>query len=143
MSKEERISFRLNNDEKKEIILYSQKKGISVSDYVYQAVTEKMKGIKLNDGQSELVNVIDIGVRKSLDSYFKQLMLVLNKMDFNIKWLLKQQDIFMYQVKIPQIKEDLVVPFMAHPVTEKAEEIVLKDIRKMAMNKKEFENEQE
>lgn len=33
MSKQERISFRLDEEEKKEIILYSEKHSISISDY--------------------------------------------------------------------------------------------------------------
>ena len=140
MSKSERITFRLDEKEKEEILLYSKKLKISVSDYVYQSVMDKMKSNKLNDSQSVLVDVLDVGMKKSLDYYFKRLMVVLNRIDFNTKWLLKQQDIFMQQLKIPQTKDELFIP---HPIMEKAEELVIKDIRKMSSSKKELEDEQE
>ena len=143
MSKHERITFRLNDKEKEEILLYSKKENISVSDYVYQAVMEKMKNNKLNDSQSALINVLDIGLTKSLDNYSKRLIVILNRIDFNLKWLLKQQDIFMQQLRIPQTKEELSISFIPHPIMEKAEELVIKDIRKMSSNKKELEDEQE
>ena len=141
MSKQERITFRLDEKEKEEILLYSKKLNISVSDYVYQSVIERMKGNKLSDSQSALVEVLDVGVRKSLDYYFKQLMVSLNRIDFNVKWLLKQQDIFMQQLKIPQTKEELSISFIPHPIMEKSQEIVLKDIRKKTSDKMEFDNE--
>lgn len=114
---------------------------MNVSEFVYQAVREKMQTNKLNDSQSQFVNLFDIAFKKSIDSYFKQIILVLNKIDFNTRWLLKQQDIFMQHLKIPQKKEDLILSLIPHPITEKAEELVLKDIRKMATRKREIEDE--
>ena len=55
-----------------------------------------------------------------------------NKIEFNTRWLLKQQDIFMQHLKVPQTKEELNVSIISHPITEKAQELVLKDIRKMS-----------
>lgn len=116
---------------------------MNTSEFVYQAVLEKMQTNKLNDSQSQFINLFDISFKKSFDSYFKQLILVLNKIDFNTRWLLKQQDIFMQHLKVPQTKEELNVSVISHPITEKAEELVLKDIRKMSSRKKELEDEQE
>ncbi|MBQ8891317.1 MAG: hypothetical protein IJ068_00420 [Bacilli bacterium] len=116
---------------------------MNTSEFVHQAVIEKMQTDKLSDSQSKLVNILEIGLKKSFDTYFKQLMLVLNKIDFNTRWLLKQQDIFMQQLKVPQTMEELSFSTIDHPITEKAQELVLKDIRKMSARKKELEDEQE
>ena len=48
----------------------------------------------------------------------------------------------MQHLKVPQTKEELIVSVVPHPITEKAEELVLKDIRKMSSRKKELEDEQ-
>lgn len=121
----------------------AQKNNMNISEFVYQAVKEKMQTNKLNDSQTQFINLFNISFKKSFDSYFKQLMVVENKTEFNTKWLLKQQDIFMQHLKIPQTKEELNVSIMPHPITEKAQELVLKDMRKIQAQKKELEDEQE
>ena len=121
--------------------MFAEKNDMCTSEFVYRAVLEKMQTDKLVDSQAKLVNIIDVGLKKSFDSYYKQLMLVQNRIEFNTRWLLKQQDIFMQHLKIPQTKEDLIISIVPHPITEKAEELVLKDIRKMASRKKEIEDE--
>lgn len=122
--------------------MYAEKQNMNVSEFVYLAVKEKMQIDKLNDSQSQFLNLFDVAFKKSFDSYFKQLMVVQNRTEFNSRWLLKQQDIFMQHLKIPQTKEDLIVSIIPHPITEKAEELVLKDIRKMSVKKREIEDEQ-
>lgn len=114
---------------------------MNTSEFVYQAVIEKMQTNKINDSQSQFLGLFDVAFKKSSDSYFKQLMLVLNRIEFNTRWLLKQQDIFMQHLKVPQTKEELNVSIIDHPITEKAQELVLKDIRKMSSRKKELEDE--
>lgn len=114
---------------------------MKTSEFVYQAVREKMQTNKLTDSQSQFLNLFDVAFKKSFDPFFKQLMVVQNRIEFDSRWLLKQQDIFMQHLKVPQTKEELVVSIIPHPITEKAEELVLKDIRKMASNKKELEDE--
>ena len=49
----------------------------------------------------------------------------------------------MQHLKIPQTKEELNVSIIPHPITEKAQELVLKDMRKIQAQKKELEDEQE
>lgn len=68
-------------------------------------------------------------------------MVALNRSDFNTRWLLKQQDIFMQHLKVPQTMEDLNFSSIEHPILTKAKEIVLKDIRKMSANKREVDDE--
>ncbi len=114
---------------------------MNISEFIYLAVREKMQLDKINDSQSQFLNLFDIAFKKSYDTYFKQLMVVQNRIEFNSRWLLKQQDIFMQHLKIPQTKEDIIVSIIPHPITEKAEELVLKDLRKMANNKREIEDE--
>jgi hypothetical protein len=116
---------------------------MNTSEFVYQAVKEKMQTTKLNDSQSQFINLFDVAFKKSFEPYFKQIMLVQNKIEFNTRWLLKQQDIFMQHLKVPQTKEELNVSIIPHPITEKAQELVLKDIRKMSSRRKELEDEQE
>jgi len=116
---------------------------MNTSEFVHQAVKEKMQTDKLVDSQSKLVNIFEVGLKKSFEPYFKQLMVVENRTEFNTRWLLKQQDIFMQHLKVPQTKEELNVSVVPHPITEKAEELVLKDIHKMSAHKKELEDEQE
>lgn len=114
---------------------------MNISEFVNYALKEKMQTDKLSDSQSQFVELFGIAFKKNIDSYFKQQMVVLNRIEFNTRWLLKQQDIFMQHLKIPQTKEELNVSIIPHPITEKAEELVLKDIRKMSARKKEIEDE--
>ena len=116
---------------------------MSVSEFMYLAIKEKLQTNKLMDSQAKLINVLEIGFKQSYEPFFKRLMAILNTIDFNSKILIKQQDIFMYQLKVTQAMDEIFVSPIPHPITEKAEEIVLKDLHKMVAKKKEFEDEQE
>ena len=51
-------------------------------------------------------------------------MVALNRSDFNTRWLLKQQDIFMQHLKVPQTMEDLNFSSIEHPILTKAIKII-------------------
>lgn len=131
----------MTKDEKKEIFTYAEKLGITTSEFVYSAIKEKLNINKLSDSQSQFFELFENAFKKSFDIYFKQLMVALNRSDFNTRWLLKQQDIFMQHLKVPQTIEDLNFSSIEHPILTKAKEIVLKDIRKMSANKSEVDDE--
>ena len=95
----------------------------------------------MSDSQSQFFELFENAFKKSFDIYFKQLMVILNRIEFNSRWLLKQQDIFMNHLKVPNNIEELTVPVIDHAITEKAKDLVLKDIRKMSARKKELEDE--
>ncbi len=139
--KTERLSIRVSEDEKKEIILKAEKYKMSTSEYIVSAIKDKMEVEKISESQSKFLKLFDVAFQKAFESYFKRLMVLNNKIEFNTKWLLKQQDIFMQHLKIPQTKEDLKISILPHPITEIAEEKVLKDIRSMASKKRDLEDE--
>lgn len=111
------------------------------SEFISKAVNEKMNTDKISDSQSQFFNLFDMAFKKSFEAYFKQLLVILNRTEFNTRWLLKQQDIFMQQLKVPQTMEDLTFSIINHPITEKSKDIILKDIRKMSSKKKDLEDE--
>lgn len=123
------------------MLVYASKLGMTPSEFIYTAVHEKMNIDKISDSQSQFFSLFDMAFKKSFESYFKQLLVVLNRTEFNTRWLLKQQDIFMQQLKVPQTMEDLTFSIIDHPITEKSKDIILKDIRKMSSKKKDLEDE--
>lgn len=139
--KSDRLSIRVTEEEKKEICLEADKYSMSTSEYVVSAVKEKMEVDKINDSQSKFLKLFDVAFQKAFDPYFKRVMVINNRIEFNTRWQLKQQDIFMQHLKVPQNKEDLNISIIPHPITEVAEEQVLKDIRTMASKKRELDNE--
>lgn len=139
--KSDRLSIRVTEEEKKEICLEADKYSMSTSEYVVSAVKEKMEVDKINDSQSKFLKLFDVAFQKAFDPYFKRIMVINNRIEFNTRWQLKQQDIFMQHLKFPQNKEDLNISIIPHPITEVAEEQVLKDIRTMASKKRELDNE--
>lgn len=141
MQKDNRITIRVSEKDKKEITLSANKYKMNTSEYVYRATKEKMEIEKITDSQEQFINLFDLAFKKSFDMYFKQFMVVLNRIDFNSRWSIKQQDIFMQHLKVPQTKEELNVSIIDHPITELAHEKVLKDIRTMSAKKKENEDE--
>lgn len=122
-------------------MVQAKKEDMNISEFVYNAVMEKMNTNKISDSQSQFFKLYDVAFKNSFDNYFKQLMVVLNRIEFNTRWLLKQQDIFMNHLKVPNSIEELNVPVIDHAITEKAKDLVLKDIRKMSARKKELEDE--
>ena len=74
---------------------------MNITQFVYSAIKEKIETEKLNSSQEQFLSLFDIAFNKSYDSFFKKQMLVLNRIDFNSRWSIKQQDIFMNQLKIP------------------------------------------
>lgn len=139
--KTDRITIRVSEDEKKDINVNAEKLNMNTSEYVYNAIMDKMQVDKLNDSQGQFLNLFDTSFKRSYDPYQKHLLVILNRIEFNTRWLLKQQDIFMQHLKIPQTKDDLNVSFLNHPITDVAQDLVLKDIRSMSSKKKELEDE--
>lgn len=139
--KTDRITIRVSEDEKKEINVNAEKLNMNTSEYVYNAIMDKMQVDKLNDSQGQFLNLFDTSFKRSYDPYQKHLLVILNRIEFNSRWLLKQQDIFMQHLKVPQTKDDLNVSFLNHPITDVAQDLVLKDIRSMSSKKKELEDE--
>lgn len=139
--KSDRITIRVTEDEKKEISVNAEKLNMNTSEYVYNAIMDKMQVDKLNDSQGQFLNLFDTAFKRSYDPYQKHLLVILNRIEFNTRWLLKQQDIFMQHLKVPQTKDELNVSFLNHPITDVAQDLVLKDIRSMSSKKKELEDE--
>lgn len=142
MKKDDRITIRVSEEEKKEISMCANKYKMNTSEFVIRATKEKMADEKLTDSQEQFLSIFDIAFKKSFDPFFKQLMVVLNRNEFNSRWSIKQQDIFMQHLKVPQTKEELNLSIIDHPITEVAYEKVLKDIRSMSSKKKDLEDEQ-
>lgn len=139
--KDERITIRLNEEEKKELSVYADKHEMNISEFVKNAIREKIESEKLSDSQQKFLQLFDIAFKQSYDSFFKQMMVVLNRCEFNTRWAIKQQDIFMGNLKVPQEKDEVAVSVIDHPITEIAHEKILKDIRKMTERKKQLEDE--
>lgn len=139
--KDERITIRVTNDEKNEISLFAEKSKMTISNFVITAIKEKVETNKLSTSQEQFLVLFEIAFKKSFEQYFKQLMVILNRNEFNSRWLLKQQDIFMQHLKVPQDKDSIHVSIIDHPITEVAHEEVIKDIRKMTSKKKDLEDE--
>lgn len=139
--KTDRITIRVSEEEKKEIGVTADKLNMNTSEYVYSAIMDKMQVDKLNDSQGKFLNLFDTSFKRSYDPYQKHLLVILNRIEFNTRWLLKQQDIFMQHLKVPQTRDDLNVSFLNHPITDVAQDLVLKDIRGMASKKRELEDE--
>jgi len=139
--KSDRITIRVTEEEKKEISVLAEKSKMNTSEYVYSAIIDKMQVEKLSDSQSQFLNLFDTAFKRSYDPFQKHLLVILNRIEFNTRWLLKQQDIFMQHLKVPQTKDELNVSFLNHPITDVAQDLVLKDIRTMSSKKKEIEDE--
>jgi len=139
--KTERITLRVSEDEKKEIDVIAEKLKMNRSEFVHSAVIDKMELNKLSDSQGQFLKVFNTSFKKSYDPYQKHLLVILNRIEFNTRWLLKQQDIFMQHLKVPQTREELNISFLNHPITDASQDIVLKDIRTMTNKKREIEDE--
>lgn len=139
--KDERITIRLTEEEKKEVILVADKYKMNITQFVKSAIKEKVETEKLSDSQEQFISIFDVAFKKSMDSFFKQQMVVMNRIEFNTRWSIKQQDIFMQHLKVPQTKEELHLSILPHPITETAQDEVLKDIRTMSNKKRNLEDE--
>ena len=139
--KTDRITIRVSEEEKKEINLVAEKLKMNTSEYIYSAIKNRMEIDKLNDSQSQFLKLFDVAFKRSYEPFQKHLLVILNRIEFNTRWILKQQDIFMQHLKVPQTKDELNVSFLNHPITDVAQDVVLKDIRSMSSKKKELEDE--
>ena len=139
--KSERITIRIDDNLKNEINVLAEKYKMNTSEFVSKAINEKIETEKLSDSQQRFLQLFDTAFKQSYDPFFKQMMVVLNRCEFNTRWSIKQQDIFMGNLKVPQEKEDVAVSVIDHPITEIAHEKILKDIRKMTARKNQLEDE--
>ena len=139
--KSDRLSIRVTEDEKKEIGVSAEKLKMNTSEYVHMAILEKLQIDKMSDSQGQFLKLFDTSFKKSYDPYQKHLLVVLNRIEFNTRVLIKQQDIFMQHLKVPQTKDELSISFLNHPITDVAQELVLKDLHSMSSRKKELEDE--
>lgn len=138
---DERISLRVTNDFKNKLSLVAKEEDLSISQYIMSVLEKELERKNLVDSQSQFLELFDVAFKRSIDSYFNQLMLVLNKNNFNTECHLKQTDLFMKQLKIPQNRDDVMIPLFEHPITEISKELVLKDIRSMRSKKGNNSNE--
>ena len=114
---------------------------MNLSEFITKAIKEVMQTNKLTDSQLKFTELFEATFKMVFETYFKQIMIVLNRIDLNSKISIKQQDFFMQQLKIPQTMDELDISFLPHPITEKAEEVVVKDLRKMMEAKQEMKDE--
>lgn len=77
--KEDRITIRVTPEDKKEIELLADKHKMNISRFIYSTIKEKMEIDKLNDSQEQFMQLFDIAFKKSFDAFFKQLMVVINR----------------------------------------------------------------
>ena len=139
--KSDRVSIRVTEEEKKEIGVSAEKLKMNTSEYVHTAILEKLQTDKMSDSQGQFLKLFDTSFKKSYDPYQKHLLVILNRIEFNTRVLIKQQDIFMQHLKVPQTKDELSISFLNHPITDVAQELVLKDLHSMSARKKELEDE--
>lgn len=128
---DERISIRVSNEFKTKLTIIAQEENLSISQYIINILEKELERKNLLDSQNQFLELFDVAFKRSIDNYFKQIMLVLNRNNFNTQCQLKQVDLFMKQLKIPQTREDIITPLFEHPITEISKELVLKDIRNM------------
>lgn len=139
--KVERITIRIDDELKKELDVYAKRYEMNTSEFINTAIKEKIETDKLTDSQQNFLKLFDIAFKQSYEPFFKQMMVVINRCEFNTRWSIKQQDIFMGNLKVPQEKDEVAVSVIDHPITEIAHEKILKDIRKMSARKNQVEDE--
>ena len=133
--RDERLSLRVSQDFKNRLSLVAKENEQNVTEFVINVLEKELEQRNILESQSQFLELFDVAFKRSFDDYFKQLMLVLNKDDFNSQCILKQVDLFMKQLKIPQTREEITIPLFEHPITEISKELVLKDIRSMRSRK--------
>lgn len=138
--KNERITFRLSETEKEEVILNAKKQKMGISEYIVSCIKDKQELTDLTESQGQFLTLFDIAYKKSSSPNLKQMMILLNKINFNTEVLIKIMDIFMKQLKVPQNKDDVITTFVEHPIVSIAEEKVLKDFRNKKHTKEEMRN---
>lgn len=136
--KSERITFRLSETEKEEVILNAKKQKMGISEYIVSCIKEKQELDDLTESQGQFLTLFDIAYQKSSNINVKKMLVLLNKINFNTALLIQIMDIFMKQLKIPQNKDDVITTFVKHPIITISEEKVLKEFRNK--NKKDIEN---
>lgn len=132
---DDRISLRVSQKFKNKLTLIAKEENISITQYVVRVLEKEIEKRDLLNSQNQFLELFDVAFKRSFDLYFNQTMLVLNKNNFNTECLIKQLDLFMKQLKIPQMREEITMPLFEHPITEISKELVLKDIRNMRSKK--------
>lgn len=125
-NKELIMGFRISKDDKLKINKKAKEYHMKVSEFIYKAVKEKIELDKLSDNEEKLYKMIKQGLNETLEPYFKKLITIENKINFNTKILLKQQDIFMYHVRVPQTEEELSFDKKDHVITKVAKKMIEK-----------------
>ena len=80
--KSDRITIRVDEDLKKEISVNAEKLNMNTSEYVHNAIIDKMQVDKLNDSQGQFLNLFDTSFKRSYDPYQKHLLVILNRIEF-------------------------------------------------------------
>jgi len=135
--KNERITIRASEEFKRKLEILAKKENKSLSLFVHDYLKEKVENEGLNDSQGQFLKLFDVAFKRSYEPFHKQQMLVLNKNNFNGKWLLETINLFMKHLKIPQTKDEVKTSFVDHPIIEIAHEKVLKEMRNKLSDKSE------
>ena len=74
--KNERITIRVSEDEKKEINVLADKLNMNTSEYVYNAIKDKMNSGRLSESDEKIVTLFDKSFTQSYEPYQKHLISV-------------------------------------------------------------------
>lgn len=127
--KNEILTIRVTPEKKEQIKLNAKNLHQNTSEYILDCVNQKEQLQNINESQQQFLNLFEVAFEKSNDPYYKKIMVLLNKINFNLSWLIKTQSLFMKQLKIPQTREDVLTSFIEHPISTIAFEETTKEFR--------------
>lgn len=116
------------------MISEAKKLDMLLSEFVIRSVKGNIELDRLNESQEQFASTFEVIFKKVYEPYFKRQMVVINKNNFNQKWIIRILNLFLKHVKIPQDKDDILTSFADHPILDIANDEVVKEIRTKQQN---------
>jgi Ribbon-helix-helix protein, copG family. len=137
------ITFRVTEEEKKELFHQAEKQSMGVSEFINRAIKESINLEHLTESQEQFAKTFEIIFKKIYEPYSKRDMVIMNRINFNEKWIIRILNLLLKHIQVPQEKDEVLTSFVDHPMLDIASEEVLKEIRNGKQKKVIIENEYE
>jgi len=116
--KSEQMIIRCNEQLKKNVDSAAAKESISRTDFIKQAIIDKLQSNGLLESEQKFLKLFELGFQTYYEPYFHKLVQNQKNILINVKTIIEQNNISYKHLNMPNELDEIKPPLYNHPITE-------------------------
>ena len=116
--KTEQLIIRCNEQLKKDVDAAALKDSISRTDFIKQAIIDKLQTDGLLESEQKFLKLFEVGFQTYYEPYFHKLVQNQRNVLINVKTIIEQNNIAFKHLDLPTELDEIKPPLYNHPITE-------------------------